>query len=147
MNQLNSMQTEKEKCGKCDNCQKTCQGICFCLTSLCKNITSIISHVNNRKGSPYATINYVFDIFVGSKSSKIRKSDLQSVGYGTGAQFKGGKQYKFQYYEKILSILMIKKIINISSIKNIHGTIYFLVPGENMKEEICIENSYFIEDF
>lgn len=137
----------EEKCKKCDNCQKTGQSSCFCLTSLCKNITSIIFHVNNRKGSPYATINYVFDIFVGSKSSKIRKSDLQSVGYGTGAQFKGGKQYKFQYYEKILSILMIKKIINISSIKNIHGTIYFLVPGENMKEEICIENSYFIEDF
>ena len=118
----------------CDVCCRKCEGNLSIskinVTQHAQNVSKIIYQIKTKRSrQPYATTNYIIDIYTGSKAKKILNcGDDTFPEHGLGKEFKGKNQ---DTLHKIIQQLSSREIIIEKIRQSKHGPINYWIPGRN----------------
>ncbi|EAY14393.1 ATP-dependent DNA helicase, RecQ family protein [Trichomonas vaginalis G3] len=132
-------QFDPDNCGMtCDNCQKQNLNrakIEYDLTAHMKNIANLVNDINKkRKSSPYATTNYIIDVYVGSKAKKVTDSrDNNLPEYGLGVELRGAKKI---FIHQCLQELLRRNVLKMENHDSQYGVIEFFNASDGFQTKV-----------
>lgn len=118
---------------KCDNCLKRCSGnqqvLKIDVTPHAINLAELVNAIlTKRKGQPYPCMNYLVQIYIGSKQKRIVDSgDDKFPQYGKGVDLKGDPN---NLLPKIFRELLNRKILQEKRRNSPHGVFEYYTTGD-----------------